>query len=58
MVENGHNANAIAHAKYSVWVKKLKFLKTSENPLYKHITVVLCKEGLQKTANIGKMRTF
>ena len=54
---NGHNAKAIAHAKYSVWVKK-KLPKTCEKRLYKHIRVVLCKKRLEKTANIGKMRAF
>ena len=27
MAKNGHNAKAIAHAKYSVWVQKIKMQK-------------------------------
>ena len=115
--ENGHNARARAHAKYSVWVRKqnclkhaknvstntlklfyakngskkqlifekwehfencqkwsqckgyspckilslgqkIKLPKTCEKRFYKHITVVLCKKRLEKTANIRKMRAF
>ena len=33
MAKNGHNAKAIAHAKYSVWVKKLKLPQTCEKRL-------------------------
>ena len=29
-----------------------------ENPFYKHIRVGLWKKGLEKTANIRKMRAF
>ena len=35
-----------------------KLPKTCEKRPYKHIRVVLCKKGLQKTANIRKMRAF
>ena len=52
--QNGHNAKAIAHAKYSVWVKKLN----CEKAFYKHIKIVLCKKRLEKTANIRKMGAF
>ena len=31
MAKNGHNAKAIAHAKYSVWVKKKSCLKHAKN---------------------------
>ena len=54
----GHHAKAIAHAKSSLWVKKLKFQKTCQNPFYKSFTVVLCKKPLQKTLNIREMRPF
>ena len=37
---------------------KLKMPKTCDKRLYKHITLVLCKKRLQKTANIRKMRPF
>ena len=58
MAKNGHNAKPIAHAKYSVWVKKLKLPKTCEKRLYKLIRVVLCKKRREKTADIRKMRAF
>ena len=48
MAKNGHNAKAIAHAKYSVWVKKIKLPKTCQKRLYKHIRVVLGKKGSKK----------
>ena len=48
MAKNGHNAKAIAHAKYSLWVKKLKLPKTCEKRFYKHIRVVLCKKNGSK----------
>ena len=57
MTKNGHNAKAMAHAKYSVWVKK-KLPKTCEKRFYKHIKVVLCKIRLLKTANNRKLRAF
>ena len=52
LTKNGHNAKAIAHAKYSVWIKKIKVPKTCEKRLYNHIYVVLCKKRLEKAANI------
>ena len=55
MAKHGHNAKAIAHAKYSVWIK---LSKTCEKRLYKHIRVALCKKRLQKTDSIRKMRAF
>ena len=58
MAKNGHQAKAIAHAKYSVWVKKKKLPKTCEKRLYKHIRVVLWKKRLEKTVNIRKTRAF
>ena len=58
MAKNGHNAKAIAHAKYSVWVKKIKLPKTCEKRFYKHIGVLVRKKQLQKTTNIREMRAF
>ena len=52
MTKNGHNAKAIAHAKYSVKTKKIKLPKTCEERFYKRIKVVLWKKRLLKTANI------
>ena len=36
--------------------QKLKMPKASEKRLYKHIRLVLCKQRLQKAANIWEMR--
>ena len=44
VAKNGHNAKAIAHAKYSLWVKKEKLPKSCDKSFYKHIEVVLCKK--------------
>ena len=38
--------------------QKLKMPKTWDKRLYKHIRLVLCKQRLQKAANIRKMRPF
>ena len=54
----GHLAEAITHAKSSLWVKKLKFQKTCQNPFYKSFRVVLCKKPIEKTPNIPEMRAF
>ena len=60
----GHLAKAIAHAKAiafakgSVWVKKLKIPKTWENTFYRNIRVFLRKKPLGKTANIREMAKF
>ena len=48
MAKNGHNAKLIAHAKYSLWVKKIKLSKTCENRFYKYSNVFLCKKRLEK----------
>ena len=47
MTKNGHNAKAIAHAKYSFWIKK-KYPKTCEKRFYKHIKFVLWDKRLLK----------
>ena len=54
----GQNAWALAHAKLSVWLKKVKMPKTCEKWLYGHIRVVVCKKPLKKTPIILKMRAF
>ena len=38
--------------------QKIKLPETCGKRLYKHITVVLCKKGVEETANIRKMRRF
>ena len=57
MAKNGHNAKAIAHAKWPVWVK-IQYAKNMGKTFVKHIKVVLCKKRIEKTANIRKMRAF
>ena len=57
MAKNGLNAKAIAHAKWAVWGQKLKYAKNVRKTVStKHITAVLCKKRLEKTANIRKLR--
>ena len=56
MTKNGHNAKAIAHAKYLVWITN-KLPKTCEKRSYKRIKVVLWKKRLLKTEeNKGRSR--
>ena len=43
--------------KLAAWLKNLK-QKRCEKRFYDHITVGLCKNPLQKTANIREMRAF
>ena len=71
MAKNGHNAKAIAHAKYSVLVKKnrlkhaknslgqkLKMPKTWEKPFYKNIRLVLWKKPVEKHRIFEKWDDF
>ena len=58
MAKNGHNAKAIAHAKYSVWVKKKNCLKHAKNVSINRLELFYAKKQLQKTTNIRKMRAF
>ena len=51
MTKNGHNANAIAHEKCSVWIKK-KLPKTYKKRFYKRFKVVLWRKRLLKLPNI------
>ena len=53
-----HHAKAIAHAKFSLWVKNSNSKKTCQNTFHKSFTVALCKIPLQKTLNIREMRPF
>ena len=48
MAKHDLNAQAVAHAKYSLWVKKTKLPKTWEKRFYKHIQVVLFKKWVKK----------
>ena len=54
----GHHAKARAHAKSSLWVKKVKFQNECQNPFYKSFTIVPSKKLLQKTLNIRELRPF
>ena len=58
MVKHGHNANTIAYAKYSAWVKKLNCLKHAKNVSKNTLKFSNARKRLQKTANIRKMRAF
>ena len=44
----GHNAKAIAHAKYSVWVKKLNCLKHAKNVSTNTLELFYVKNGSKK----------
>ena len=49
MTKNGHNAKAIAHTKYSVWVKTLKLPKTGAKNVSKHtLKLFYAKNGSKK----------
>ena len=48
MAKNGHNAKAIAHAKYSVWVKNLNCLKYAQNVSTNTFKLFYAKKGSKK----------
>ena len=58
MAKNGHNAKAIAHAKYSVYVKKQNCLKHAKNLSTNTLKLLYAKNGSEKKADIKKMRAF
>ena len=58
MATSGHQAKAIAYAKSSLWVKNLKCKKNMLKTFLQHIAVVLCKQRLEKTGIIRKMKAF
>ena len=45
MAKNGHNAKAIAHAEYSLWVKKSKCLKHGQNVSTNTFKLFYAKNG-------------
>ena len=47
MTKNGHSAKAIAHAKYSIWVKKYNCLKHAENVSKNTLKLFYAKNGLK-----------
>ena len=57
MAKNGHKEKAIDFAK-SLLAQNLGMHKNMLKTFLQHIAVVLCKKGLEKTANIGKVRAF
>ena len=48
MVRNGNNAKAIAHEKYSVWVKKKNCLKHANNVSTNTLKLFYAKNGSKK----------
>ena len=48
MAKNGHNAKAIAHAKYSLWVKKKNCLKHAKNVSTNRFKLFYEKNGSKK----------
>ena len=48
MTKNGHNAKAIAHAKYSVWVKKSNSLINAKNVSIDTLKLLYAKYGSKK----------
>ena len=54
MTKNGHNAKAIAHAKYFKLGQKIKLPKTCEKRFYKHIKVILYKKTALKNGQYSK----
>ena len=48
MAKNGHNAKAIAHAKYSVWVKKKNCLKHSRTVSINTLELFYAKNSSKK----------
>ena len=58
MAKNGHNAKAIAHAKYSIWVKKYNCLKYSENVSTNTFKLFYAKNGSKKHIIFEKWEHF
>ena len=57
MAKSGHNVRAIAHANFSQG-QKIKYPKTCEKRLYKHIRAVLSKSGSKKQLIFEKLQHF
>ena len=54
MAKNGHNAKALAHAKYSVWVKKYNCLKHAKNVSTNTFKLFYAKNGSKKKLILEK----
>ena len=57
MFKNGHNAKAIAHAKWAVWVKNEICEKHAKNVCTNTLKLFYAKNGSKKQL-IRKMRAF
>ena len=55
MAKNGHNAKLIAHANYSVWVKKLNCLKHAKNVSTNTLQLLYAKNGSKKKLLFEKL---
>ena len=53
MAKIGRNAKAIAHAKYSLWVKKKNSLKHAKNVSTNTLELFFAKNGLKKQLKNG-----
>ena len=58
MYKNGHNAKAIAHAKYLVWVKKWNCLKHAKNVSTNTLKLCYAKSGCKKQLIYKKWEHF
>ena len=58
MATNGHNAMAIAHAKYSVWVKKKNCLTHAKNVSTNTLKLCYAKNGCKKQLIFEKWEHF
>ena len=56
--QNRPSCKGYSPCKILTFGQKLKFQKTSQNPFYKSLTVILCKKLLQKTPNIRDMKAL
>ena len=59
--ENGENRpqyKRYSPCKILTLAQKLKMQKRCEKRFYDHVRNIVCKKGIEKTANIGKMRAF
>ena len=54
LLDKGHNSKAIAHAKYSVWVKKIKLLKHAKSVSTNTLKLFYAKNGSKKQLILEK----
>ena len=58
IAKNGHNAKAIAHAKYSLWVKKKNGLKHAKSVSTNTVKLFYAKNGSKKQLIFEKLEHF